>query len=226
MHCPEITIAYGQTEASPVITQSDVNDSIEHRVGTVGPALPCTEVKIINPATGETMPAGETGELCARGYMVMKGYDGNPEATAEAIDAEGWLHTGDLAVMTPDGYFGIRGRSKDMIIRGGENIYPREIEEFLYTHPAVSDVSVFGLPDEKFGEIVCAWIRIKPGVQATEESIREYCRGRIAHYKIPAYVRVVEEFPMTVTGKLQKFRMREKEIELRNLQKAASIRTA
>lgn len=226
MHCPEMTIAYGQTESSPVITQSHVDDDIERRVSTVGSALPCTEVKIIDPATGETLDAGEVGELCTRGYLVMKGYDGNPEATAEAIDSDGWLHTGDLAVMRQDGYFGIRGRSKDMIIRGGENIYPREIEEFLYTHPAISDVSVFGLPDEKFGEIVCAWIRLKPGTTATEAEIRDYCRSRIAHYKVPAHVRVVEAFPMTVTGKLQKFRMREEEIEVRQLQKAAGIETA
>jgi fatty-acyl-CoA synthase len=226
MHCREITIAYGQTESSPVITQSKVDDDIEHRVGTVGCALPVTEVKIIDPATGETVETGVTGELCTRGYLVMKGYDGNPEATAEAIDPKGWLHTGDLAVMQADGYFGIRGRSKDMIIRGGENIYPREIEEFLYTHPSVSDVSVFGLPDEKFGEIVCAWIRLKPGTSVTEEDIRNYCRGRIAHFKVPSHVRVVESFPMTVTGKLQKFRMRQQEIESRNLQSAEQIRTA
>jgi len=226
MHCSEITIAYGQTESSPVITQSKVDDDIEHRVSTVGCALPATEVKIIDPATGDTVECGVTGELCTRGYLVMKGYDGNPDATAEAIDRDGWLHTGDLAQMQPDGYFGIRGRSKDMIIRGGENIYPREIEEFLYTHPAVSDVSVFGLPDEKLGEIVCAWIRLKPGASVTEDEVRDYCRGRIAHYKVPAHVRVVASFPMTVTGKLQKFRMREQEIESRNLQTAAAIRTA
>lgn len=226
MHCSEMTIAYGQTEASPVITQSGVADSLEHRVGTVGSALPCTEVKIVNPSTCETVPVGEVGELCARGYMVMKGYDGNPQATSEAIDSEQWLHTGDLAVMTEDGYFGIRGRSKDMIIRGGENIYPREIEEFLYTHPDISDVSVFGLPDAKFGEIVCAWVRLKPGSEATEKSIREFCKDKIAHFKIPAHVRIVDSFPMTVTGKLQKFKMRDQEIEDRKLHQADQVRTA
>ncbi|HUQ94574.1 MAG TPA: AMP-binding protein [Bryobacteraceae bacterium] len=226
MHCGEMTIAYGQTESSPVITQSHVDDRIENRVGTVGQAMPCTEVKIVSTSTGETLPVGEVGELCTRGYLVMKGYDGNAEATAQAIDPEGWLHTGDLAVMREDGYFGIRGRARDMIIRGGENIYPREIEEFLYTHPAVSEVSVFGLPDEKFGEIVCAWVRLKAGETASGEDIRAYCRERIAYYKVPAHVRVVETFPMTVTGKLQKFRMREKEIEELKLDRAAGIRTA
>ncbi len=226
MHCGEMTIAYGQTEASPVITQSHVQDEIEKRVGTVGCAMPETEVKIIDPASGVTLPTGQIGELCTRGYLVMKGYDGNPQATAEAIDAEGWLHTGDLAVMNDDGYFGIRGRSRDMIIRGGENIYPREIEEFLYTHPAVSDVSVFGLPDEKLGEIVCAWVRLKPGAAATADEIREFCRNRIAHFKVPQYVRVVDAFPMTVSGKIQKFKMRDAEVEDRGLERAAGIKTA
>lgn len=226
MHCGEMTIAYGQTESSPVITQSRADDSIEKRVGTVGCAMPNTEVKIVSPNTGQTLPAGEIGELCTRGYLVMKGYDGNAEATAEAIDAEGWLHTGDLAVMSEDGYFGIRGRARDMIIRGGENIYPREIEEFLFTHPAISDVSVFGLPDERLGEIVCAWVRLKPGAAATAEEIRDYCRNRIAHFKVPQHVRVVDSFPMTVTGKLQKFRMRESEITERGLGGAEGIRTA
>ncbi|MCC6363525.1 MAG: AMP-binding protein [Bryobacterales bacterium] len=226
MHLTGMTIAYGQTESSPVITLSRPDDDLEHRVGTVGSALPCTEVKIIDPAGGGTVAVGEIGELCTRGYLVMKGYDGNPEATAQAIDSGGWLHTGDLAVMHADGYFGIRGRSKDMIIRGGENIYPREIEEFLYTHPAISDVAVFGLPDERFGEIVCAWARLKPEAKVTEEEIREYCRGNIARYKVPAYVRIVDAFPMTVTGKLQKFRMRDAEIELRGLATASRIQTA
>ncbi len=226
MHCPEMTIAYGQTESSPVITMSHVDDDIERRVGTVGCALPETEVRIADPATGDTVQIGQVGELCTRGYLLMKGYDKNPEATAAAIDPDGWLHTGDLAVMREDGYFGIRGRSKEMIIRGGENIYPREIEEFLYTHPAISDVAVFGLPDEKLGEVVCAWVRLKEQTQATANEIREFCRDRIAHYKIPQFVRVVESFPMTVTGKLQKFRMREQEIEALGLEKAAQIRTA
>jgi fatty-acyl-CoA synthase len=226
MHCPQMTIAYGQTESSPVITMSHVEDDIERRVGTVGCALPETEVKITDPASGDTLEIGQVGELCARGYLIMKGYDKNPEATAAAIDSEGWLHTGDLAVMREDGYFGIRGRSKEMIIRGGENIYPREIEEFLYTHPEISDVAVFGLPDEKLGEIVCAWVRLKPEAKATEQDIREYCRGKISYYKAPQYIRVVESFPMTVTGKLQKFRMREQEIAARGLEKAAQVRTA
>jgi fatty-acyl-CoA synthase len=226
MHCREMTIAYGQTESSPVITQSNADDEIGKRVGTVGNAMPNTEVKIVNPNTGEIVSTGEIGELCTRGYLVMKGYDGNPQATAEAIDAEGWLHTGDLAVMTEDGYFGIRGRARDMIIRGGENIYPREIEEFLYTHPAISDVSVFGLPDERLGEIVCAWVRLKPGMTVTGDEIRGFCRNRIAHFKVPQHVRVVDTFPMTVTGKLQKFRMRDVEIEERGLAGAAGIETA
>ncbi|MBI3680564.1 MAG: AMP-binding protein [Acidobacteria bacterium] len=225
MHCREMAIAYGQTESSPVITFSRIEDDLELRVGTVGCALPMTEVKIVSQ-TGETVPAGESGELCTRGYLVMKGYDGDPDATAQAIDGERWLHTGDLAVMYENGYFGIRGRSKEMIIRGGENIYPREIEEFLYKHPAISDVAVFSLPDEKLGEIVCAWVRLRPGMTATGEQIREYCRGRIAHFKVPRYVRLVDAFPMTVTGKLQKFRMREREIEERRLEKAAGIKTA
>lgn len=225
MHLTEMTIAYGQTESSPVITLSHPTDDLEHRVGTVGSALPSTEVKITGPG-GEIVEVGETGELCTRGYLVMKGYDGNPEATAQVIDKEGWLHTGDLAVMHADGYFGIRGRSRDMIIRGGENIYPRDIEEFLHTHPAISEVAVFGLPDERLGEIVCAWVRLKPEGKATGEEIREYCRENIARYKVPAYVRIVDAFPVTVTGKLQKFRMRDAEIELRGLEAASRIQTA
>ncbi|MBL8212948.1 MAG: AMP-binding protein [Bryobacterales bacterium] len=217
MHCHQMTIAYGQTESSPVITMSDVGDDLELRVTTVGRAMPATEVKIVEPKTGQTLPVGELGELCTRGYLVMKGYDGNPEATADAIDAEGWLHTGDLAVMHANGAFGIRGRSRDMIIRGGENIYPREIEEFLFTHPAVAEVAVFGLPDAKFGEIVLAWVRLKPEAEATSEQIRSWCHDRIAYFKIPAEIRIVGEFPMTVTGKLQKFRMREEEIRLRGV---------
>lgn len=226
MHCAEMTIAYGQTESSPVVTLSQVDDPIELRVSTVGCALPCTEVKIVAPSTGETLPVGEVGELCTRGYLVMKGYDGNPQATAEAIDGEQWLHTGDLAVMYPSGYFGIRGRARDMMIRGGENIYPREIEEFLFTHPAVSDVAVFGLPDERLGEIVCAWVRLKPGYAIDGEELRAYCKERIAHFKVPAYIRIVDEFPLTVTGKIQKFRMRDAEIAARGLENAARIQTA
>lgn len=226
MHCSEMTIAYGQTECSPVITQSSTDDSLELRVSTVGSALPCTEVRIADPVTNETVEVGRQGELCTRGYLVMKGYDGEAENTAKAFDAEGWLHTGDLATMRPDGYFRITGRAKEMIIRGGENISPREIEEFLHAHPKIADVYVVGLPDERLGESVLAWIRLKPGEQAAEEEIRDFCRGKIAHFKIPEYVRFVDGFPMTVTGKVQKFLIRQKEVELRGLEKAARIETA
>ena len=225
MHCPQMTIMYGQTESSPVITMSSVEDSLEMRVSTVGCALANVEVKIASK-TGETLPIGEQGELCTRGYLVMKGYDQEPEATAKAIDPEAWLHTGDLATMRPDGYFRVTGRAKDLIIRGGENIYPRELEEFFYTNPKIADVQVVGVPDEKFGEAVAAWIRLKPGETATEDEIRDFCRGRIAHFKIPQYVRFVEQYPMTVTGKIQKYRMREVEITERGLEHAASIQTA
>lgn len=225
MHCPQMTIMYGQTEASPVITGSDAESPLETRVETVGTVYPNTEVKITN-TLNETVEVGQQGELCARGYLIMKGYDEEPEATARAIDAEGWLHTGDLAVMREDGHFKITGRIKDMIIRGGENIYPREIEEFLYTHPKVADVQVVGLPDRKLGETVAAWIRLKAGETATEEEIREWCRMQIAHFKIPQYIRFVESFPLTVTGKIQKFKIREQEIERQGLQEAARIQTA
>ena len=223
MHCPEMTIMYGQTETSPVITMSMTEDSLERRVSTVGKACPNTEVKIVSPA-GETVPLGEQGELCARGYLVMRGYDQEPEATKRAIDDEGWLHTGDLATMREDGYFRVTGRAKDMIIRGGENVYPREIEEFLHTHPKVADVQVVGLPDVKLGEVVAAWIRLK--APADVEEIREFCKGKIAHYKIPQHFRFVDEFPMTVTGKIQKFRIREIEIKELGLDDAAKIQTA
>jgi len=214
MHCSQMTIGYGQTESSPIITLSSVDDSLERRVSTIGRACSNTEVKIISPS-GETVRAGEQGELCTRGYLVMKGYDQEPEATRRAIDEEGWLHTGDLATMRPDEYFRITGRAKDMIIRGGENVYPREVEEFLYTHPKVADVQVVGLPDARLGEAVAAWIRVTE--PTTEEEIREFCRGKIAHFKIPQYIRFVEAFPMTVTGKIQKFRIREVEIQERGL---------
>jgi fatty-acyl-CoA synthase len=224
MHCPEMTIMYGQTESSPVITMSSVDDAMERRVSTVGRACANTEVKIVSLETGETTAIGEQGELCTRGYLVMKGYDDEPEATARAIDSEGWLHTGDLAAMRPDGYFRVTGRARDMIIRGGENVYPREVEEFLHTHPDVADVHVIGLPDARLGECVAAWIRLKQ--PCGEEQIREFCRGRIAHFKIPQHIRFVDEFPMTVTGKIQKFRMREFEIAARDLKAAADIETA
>jgi len=225
MHCPEMTIFYGQTESSPVITMAYVDDPIERRVATVGTACPATEIKIASP-DGATVPVGEQGELCARGYAVMKRYDQDPEATARAVDRDGWLHTGDLATMRPDGYFRITGRLKDMIIRGGENIYPREVEEFLYTHPKVADVQVVGLPDEKLGEAVAAWIRLKSGENATEDEVRDFCRGRIAHFKIPQYIRFVDAFPMTVTGKIQKYVIRQTEIHDRHLESAAGIQTA
>jgi fatty-acyl-CoA synthase len=225
MHCREMTIVYGQTEASPVITMSACDDSLENRVSTVGRALPATEVKIVS-AKGETVQAGEQGELCTRGYLVMSAYDQEPEATSAAIDSEGWLHTGDLAVMSPDSYFHITGRSRDLIIRGGENIYPREIEEYLFTHPKIVEAQVVGLPDEKLGEVVLAWIRLKTGQTATEEEIQEFCTGSIAHFKIPQYIRFVDSFPMTVTGKVQKFVIRQQEIEARGLNKAAQINMA
>ncbi|MSV27502.1 MAG: AMP-binding protein [Bryobacterales bacterium] len=226
MGCREMTIGYGQTESSPVITGSLTEDSLELRVSTVGRALPNTEVKIAAPGSGEPVEVGEQGELCTRGYLVMKGYDQEPEATARAIDSQGWLHTGDLATMRADGYFRITGRAKEMIIRGGENIYPREIEEFLYTHPKIADVYVVGLPDVRLGEAVLAAIRLKAGETSTEDEIRDFCKGRIAHFKIPQYISFVDSFPMTVTGKIQKYRIREREIEARGLEAAASIKTA
>jgi fatty-acyl-CoA synthase len=211
MHAREITIAYGMTETSPVSFQSDTHDSLERRVSTVGRIQPHVEVKIVD-GDGRTVPVGETGELSTRGYSVMKGYWNDPERTAEAIDADGWMHTGDLATIDAQGYCNIVGRVKDMLIRGGENVYPREVEEFLFTHPKVQSVQVFGVPDAKYGEEICAWIVPRPGQQVSEEEIREFCRGEIAHYKIPRYVRVVADLPMTVTGKPQKFVMRERMI--------------
>jgi fatty-acyl-CoA synthase len=209
MHVPQITICYGMTETSPVSFQSQIDDPIERRVSTVGHVLPHLESKIVNPDTAATVPRGTGGELCTRGYAVMLGYWNDEDATAAAIDAAGWMHTGDLAVMNDDGTVAITGRLKDVIIRGGENVSPREIEEFLHTHEKVSDVQVIGVPDRKYGEEVCAWIRLHDGVTATEEEFRDFCRGRIATFKIPRYIRFTSEFPMTVTGKVQKFRMRE-----------------
>ena len=226
MGADRITIAYGQTEASPVVTQTLADDSIERRVSTVGKVLPGVEVRLVDPETGLVVGPGQQGELQTRSTMVMKGYFNMPEATADAIDADGWLHTGDLATVDADGYYKITGRLKDMIIRGGENIYPREIEEFLYTHPQIDDVQVIGVPDERFGEEVMAWVRLKPDADATEESIRDFCRGQIAHYKVPRYVKFTDEFPMTVTGKIQKFRMREMAVEELALQTAAGVQTA
>jgi len=226
MNCGGMSVAYGQTESSPAITMSAADDTLEHRVATIGRALPETEVKIVAPWNDEALETGERGELCTRGYLVMKGYDREPEATTRAIDAEGWLRTGDLAVMRDDGYFHIAGRLKEMIIRGGENIYPREIEEFLHQHPKIADVYVVGLPDARLGEAVLAWIKLKAGEQVTDAEVRDYCRGQIAHFKIPQYIRFVDGFPMTVTGKVQKFRIREQEIEALGLHAAAEIKTA
>jgi fatty-acyl-CoA synthase len=246
MGCREITIGYGQTEASPIITQTRVDDPLELRVETVGRPIPGLEVKVVDPATGETLGDNVQGELCARGHCVMLGYYNNPEATSEAIDSEGWLHTGDLAVRLPSGYYKITGRIKDMVIRGGENIFPREIEEFLFTHPAVEQASVVGVPDSKYGEELCAWIKLKQGHRGisspgpcapsvsgaagsstgatagssssagsasgdtiTDQQIRDFCRAKLAHYKVPRYVKFVEAFPQTVTGKIQKFKIRE-----------------
>jgi fatty-acyl-CoA synthase len=205
----ELTIAYGQTEASPVVTQTRYDDPTELRVETVGRLIPGVEAKIIDPATGNSLPDNTQGEFCCRGHVVMLGYYKNPEATAAAIDKEGWLHSGDLAIRLPNGYYKITGRLKDMVIRGGENIYPREIEEFLFTHPAVEQAAVFGIPDAKYGEELAAWIKLKAGQQATADEIREFCKQKLAHYKVPRHVRLVDSFPQTVTGKIQKFRMRD-----------------
>jgi fatty-acyl-CoA synthase len=226
MHMTEVTIAYGMTETSPVSFQTRVDDPLEKRVGTVGRVHPHVEAKVIDPATGRVVPPGTPGELCSRGYIVMLGYWNNAEATDAAIDEAGWMHTGDLATIDEQGYCNIVGRIKDMIIRGGENIYPREIEEFLYTHPAVQDVQVIGVPSLKYGEEVMAWIVLREGAQASPEDIRAYCRGRIAHYKVPFYVKFVTSFPMTVTGKIQKYKMREVATEELGLQAAATVRTA
>jgi fatty-acyl-CoA synthase len=221
-----MTIAYGLTETAPVITMSEVDDDVERRVSTVGKAMPCTELKVVSLETGEVVERGVQGEICARGYMLMQGYDGEPEATARVVDQEGWFRTGDLGVIREDGYVKITGRAKDMIIRGGENVYPREVEEFLYTHPKIAEVQVTGLPNERVGEIVLAWIRLKPGEAATAEEIREFCKGKIAHFKIPESIRFVDSFPTTLSGKIQKYKMREMEIREQGLESAARIKTA
>ena len=213
MNLAEITIAYGMTETSPVSCQSATDTPLDKRVSTVGLVQPHLEVKIIDPDTGATVPRGVTGELCTKGYSVMQGYWEDPTRTAEAIDAEGYMHTGDLATMDEQGYVNIVGRSKDMVIRGGENVYPREIEEFLYRHPQIQDVQVVGVPDTRFGEELCAWVVIKPGQTLDEDGVRAFCKGKIAHYKVPRYIRFVSEFPMTVTGKIQKFKIRDAMIE-------------
>jgi len=218
MHLPEVSICYGMTETSPVSTQTRVDDSLERRVSTVGRVGPHLEVKIVDPVTGDTMTRGEVGELCTRGYSVMLGYWEEPAKTAEAIDPEGWMHTGDLAVMDADGYLAVTGRIKDVVIRGGENVYPREVEEFLYTHPDILDAQVIGVPDAKYGEELMAWVRLHPGSpELTTQALRDFCTGKLAHYKVPRYVHVVEEFPMTVTGKVRKVEMREVSSQLLGL---------
>jgi fatty-acyl-CoA synthase len=226
MHMTDVTICYGMTETSPVSTQTSADDDTDRRVSTVGRVHPHLEVKVIDPETGVVLPRGSRGELCTRGYSVMLGYWNDPERTAEAIDAGRWMHTGDLAVMDDAGYLNIVGRIKDMVIRGGENIYPREVEEFLYTHPSIEDVQVVGVPDVKYGEELCAWVKLRPGSELTAEQVREFCTGKIAHYKIPRYVRVTDSFPMTVTGKVQKFKMRETSVAELGLEAASQTQTA
>jgi fatty-acyl-CoA synthase len=208
MHMAEVLIAYGQTECSPVNHMTLADDPLEKRVETVGRPGPHLEVKIVDEA-GQTVPIGTTGDICTRGYAVMQGYWEDPERTADTIDADGWLHSGDLGIMDSEGYVSVVGRLKDMIIRGGENIYPREIEEFLFTHPDIQDAKVIGVPDEKYGEEVCVWVQLKEGSSLAEDDIRAYCKDHIAYFKVPRYVRLVKEFPMTVTGKVQKYKMRE-----------------
>ena len=222
MHMREVTICYGMTETSPVSTQTLADDDIDRRTGSVGRAHPHVEIKIVAPATGQPVPRGTPGEFCTRGYSVMLGYWDDPPRTAEAVDADGFMHTGDLAVMDADGYVNIVGRIKDMIVRGGENVYPREIEEFLYMHPAVADVQVIGVPDPRYGEEIMAWVRVADGATLTEEEVKDFCRGSIAHFKIPRYVKFVDEFPTTVTGKVQKYVMREVAMRELNLEETAT----
>ena len=226
MHMSEVGICYGMTETSPVSTQTAFDDPVEKRVGSVGRVHPHVEVKVVDPEGGATVARGDPGELCTRGYSVMAGYWNDPERTAEAIDADGWMHTGDLATMDDEGYVNIVGRSKDMVIRGGENVYPREVEEFLYGHPSIADVQVIGVPDTRYGEELMAWIVPRGGATIDVEAVREFCQGRIAHYKIPRYVKTVDAFPMTVTGKVQKFKMREQAIDELGLADSAAVRTA
>nr|MBA3410117.1 AMP-binding protein [Geodermatophilaceae bacterium] len=227
MGMAEVTICYGMTETSPVSTQTLADDDLDRRTSTVGTVHPHIEVKVVDPETGLTVPRGEPGEFCTRGYSVMLGYWHEPEKTAEAIDAARWMHTGDLATMDADGYLNIVGRIKDMVIRGGENVYPREIEEFLYTHPDIVDAQVIGVPDERYGEELMAWIQLREGAQeVTAASLKEYCAGKLAHYKVPRYVKIVTEFPMTVTGKVRKVEMREASVSELGLENAASVRTS
>ncbi|KUG05715.1 long-chain-fatty-acid--coa ligase [hydrocarbon metagenome] len=226
MNMSEIVIVYGQTETSPGITMTTTKDPVERRVSTVGRVFPHTEVKIVDPKTGQILSRGEVGEICARGYSVMKCYYNNPSATRATLDADGWNHTGDLGTLDDAGYVKIVGRLKDMVIRGGENIYPREIEEFLHHHPKIADVYVIGVPDTKYGEELMAWVMPKEGETITGEEVQEFCRGKIAHYKVPRYVKTVAAFPMSVTGKIQKFRMREVAIQELRLEDASKIETA
>jgi fatty-acyl-CoA synthase len=223
MHMAEVTICYGMTETSPVSTQTTADDLLEKRVSTVGCVHPHVEIKIVDPYSGRTLPPGEPGELLTRGYCVMLGYWDEPERTDEAIDAARWMHTGDLATMDHDGYVNIVGRIKDMVIRGGENVYPREIEEFLYTHPDVVDAAVHGVPDAKYGEEIMAWVQLREGATITADELREFCRGQIAHFKVPRYFKFADEFPMTVTGKVQKFKMRDQAVEELGLAKEEKV---
>jgi fatty-acyl-CoA synthase len=223
MHCREILIGYGQTEASPITHLTSRDDTMERRVDTVGTNLPHQEVKVVDTETGATLPVGKIGEICFRGYHLMRGYYGDREATAKAIDADGWLHSGDLGAMDDGGYLRITGRLKDMIIRGGENIYPREIEETIFSHPKVAQVAVFGVPDAFYGEEIAAWVQLHGGESASVEEIKAYCRDRLAHFKVPKKIRFVDDFPMTVTGKLQKFRMQELEAEFEKRASAAAV---
>jgi fatty-acyl-CoA synthase len=226
MHMNEVTICYGMTETSPVSTQTAADDHIEQRVGSVGRVHPHVEVKVIDADTGLTVPRGTPGEFCTRGYSVMLGYWNEPDKTAGAIDTAGWMHTGDIATMDDAGYLNIVGRIKDMVIRGGENVYPREIEEFLYAHPDIIDVQVIGVPDVRYGEEIMAWVKVRDGATVDVASVREFCQGKIAHYKVPRYVHVTDEFPMTVTGKVQKYLMRQQSVDLLGLHDAAATRTA
>ncbi len=226
MHMTEVGIAYGMTETSPVSTQTAFDDPLEKRVGSVGRVHPHVEIKIVDPDNAQIVAPGTSGELCTRGYSVMSGYWNDPERTSEAIDSDGWMHTGDLATMDGDGYVNIVGRIKDMVIRGGENVYPREIEEFLYSHPDIADVQVIGVPDERYGEELMAWVILRAGATLDSDQLHEFCDGKIAHYKIPRYVKVVDEFPMTVTGKVQKFKMQEQSIDELGLGESANIKTA
>ncbi|MDQ1374167.1 MAG: fatty-acyl-CoA synthase [Actinomycetota bacterium] len=227
MHMEEVGICYGMTETSPVSTQTAADDTVDRRVGTVGRVHPHVEISVRDPETGRVVEPNETGEFCTRGYSVMLGYWEEPEKTAEAIDTAGWMHTGDLAVMDDDGYVNIVGRIKDLIIRGGENVYPREVEEFLYSHPDIVDVQVIGVPDERYGEELMAWVRLRDGADPVDiATLKAFCDGKIAHYKVPRYVHVVTEFPMTVTGKVQKYKMREEAVELLGLHAAAAVETA